>query len=86
METYFGIEDGGAADQKGITFKSGNTSIMIEADTNTIDDKQSVPAVANMIEDGNKGLSVAYNANALTIHAMNGIGLRQKTDYGTALV
>lgn len=83
LETYFGIEDGAAADAKGITFKNGNTSIMIEADTNTIDDKQSVPAVANMIEDGNKGLSVAYNANALTIHAMNGIGLRQKTDYGT---
>ena len=83
LETYFGIEDGAAADAKGISFVNGNTSIMIEADVNTIDDKQSVPVIANAIEDGNKGLSVAYNANALTIHAMNGIGLRQKTDYGT---
>ena len=83
LETYFGIEDGAAADAKGISFVNGNTKVMIEADVNTIDDKQSVPVIANAIEDGNKGLSVAYNANALTIHAMNGIGLRQKTDYGT---
>lgn len=83
LETYFGIEDGDAADAKGISFVNGNTSIMIEADVNTIDDKQSVPVIANAIEDGNKGLSVAYSPNALTIHAMNGIGLRQKTDYGT---
>jgi len=83
LETYFGIEDGDAADAKGISFVNGNTSVMIESDVNTIDDKQSVPVIANPIEDGNKGLSVAYNANALTIHAMSGIGLRQKTDYGT---
>jgi len=83
LKTYFGIEDGGAADERGITFVTGNTEIMIEADVNNIDDKQSVPTVVNKIEDGNKGLGLSYNANKHTIHNDNGIGVRHKTDMGT---
>jgi len=86
LKTYFGIEDGGAADERGITFVTGNTEIMIEADVNNIDDKQSVPTIINKIEDGNKGLGVTYNANKLTIHNDNGIGVRHKFDQGTVSV
>ena len=84
LKTYFGIEDGGAADKRGITFVTGNTEIMIEADVNNIDDKQAVPTIINKIEDGNKGLGVSYNANKHTIHNDNGIGVRHKFDMGTA--
>jgi hypothetical protein len=63
LGTKFGIEDGDAAKAKGISFTSGSTSLMIGNDLNNIDDKQTVPAIANMIEDGNKGLGVSYNAN-----------------------
>ena len=83
LKTYFGIEDGGAADKRGITFVTGNTEILIEADVNNIDDKQTVPTIINKIEDGNKGLGVSYNANKHTIHNDNGIGVRQKFDMGT---
>ena len=83
LKTYFGIEDGGAADERGITFVTGNTEIMIEADVNNIDDKQAVPTIINKIEDGNKGLGVSYNANKKTIHNDNGIGIRQKFDMAT---
>ena len=83
LKTYFDIEDGGAADKRGITFVTGNTEIMIEADVNNIDDKQSVPTIINKIEDGNKGLGVSYNANKKTIHNDNGIGIRQKFDMAT---
>ena len=83
LKTYFGIEDGGAADERGITFETGNTSIMIESDVNNIDDKQAVPTIINKIEDGNKGLGVTYNANKLTIHNDNGIGVKQKFDMGS---
>jgi hypothetical protein len=83
LKTYFGIEDGGAADERGITFVTGNTEIMIESDVNNIDDKQAVPTIVNKIEDGNKGLGVSYNANKHTIHNDNGIGVRHKTDMGT---
>ena len=86
LKTYFGIEDGGAADERGITFVTGNTEIMIEADVNNIDDKQTVPTIINKIEDGNKGLGVTYNANKLTIHNDNGIGVRHKFDQGTVSV
>ena len=83
LGTTFGIEDGDAAAAKGITFGIGNTSIIVGNDLNTIDDKQSVPTIANAIEDGNKGLGVTYNNNKLTIHEKNSIGFRQKTDFGT---
>ena len=83
LKTYFGIEDGGAADERGITFVTGNTEIMIESDVNNIDDKQAVPTIVNKIEDGNKGLGVSYNANKHTIHNDNGIGVRHKFDMGT---
>jgi hypothetical protein len=83
LKTYFGIEDGGAADERGITFVTGNTEIMIESDVNNIDDKQTVPTIINKIEDGNKGLGVSYNANKHTVHNDNGIGVRHKTDMAT---
>lgn len=83
LKTYFGIEDGDAADKRGITFVTGNTEIMIESDVNNIDDKQAVPTIINKIEDGNKGLGVSYNANKHTIHNDNGIGVRHKFDMGT---
>ena len=83
LKTYFDIEDGDAGDKRGITFVTGNTEIMIEADVNNIDDKQAVPTIINKIEDGNKGLGVSYNANKLTIHNDNGIGFRQKFDMAT---
>ena len=83
LKTYFDIEDGGAADKRGITFVIGDTEIMIEADVNNIDDKQAVPTIINKIEDGNKGLGVSYNANKLTIHNDNGIGIKQKFDMAT---
>jgi len=86
LKTYFGIEDGGAADERGITFVAGNTEIMVESDVNNIDDKQAVPTIINKIEDGNKGLGVSYNANKHTIHNDNGIGLRHKTDMGAISV
>jgi hypothetical protein len=83
LNTFFGIEDGAAASAKGISFTTGSTTIFVANDVNTIDDKQAVPAIANMIEDGNKGLGVTYNANKKTIHDDNSIGLQTKTDYGT---
>jgi hypothetical protein len=83
LGTMFGIEDGDAAKAKGISFGIGNTTIIIGNDMNTIDDKQSVPAIANMVEDGNKGLGLSYNANKQTIHEKNSIGFRTKTDVGT---
>jgi len=81
----FGLEDNGAATaaQRGISLSSGGTSLIIGADLNTIDDKQSVPVIANAVEDGNKGIGLTYNANKLTIHEKNSIGLRHKTDAGT---
>ena len=50
LETYFDIEDGAAGDARGITFVTGNTQIMVEADVNNIDDKQAVPTIINKIE------------------------------------
>jgi len=82
LGTKFGIEDGDAAKAKGISFTSGSTSLMIGNDLNNIDDKQTVPAIANMIEDGNKGLGVSYNANKKTIHEKNNISLLHKSDAG----
>ncbi len=83
LKTYFGIEDGDAADERGITFVNGNTELLIESDVNNIDDKQAVPTIINKIEDGNKGLGVSYNANKHTVHNDNGIGVRHKTDMAT---
>ena len=83
LKTYFDIEDGAAGDARGITFVTGNTQIMVEADKNNIDDKQAVPTIINKIEDGNKGLGVSYNANKHTVHNDNGIGVRHKTDMAT---
>ena len=86
LKTYFDIEDGGAGDARGITFVTGNTEIMVESDVNNIDDKQAVPTIINKIEDGNKGLGVTYNANKLTIHNDNGIGVKQKFDQGSVVL
>ena len=36
LKTYFDIEDGGAGDKRGITFVTGNTEIMVEADVKTL--------------------------------------------------
>ena len=83
LGTFFGIEDGDAAAEKGISFTSGSTTLFVARDVVTIDDKQAVPTIANKIEDGNKGLGVTYNANKKTIHDDNSIGLTSKTDYGT---
>ncbi len=83
LKTYFDIEDGAAGDARGITFVTGNTQIMVEADVNNIDDKQAVPTIINKIEDGNKGLGVSYNANKKTIHNDNGIGVKHKFDMAT---
>jgi len=83
LNTFFGIEDGDAAAEKGISFSSGGTTLFVARDVVTIDDKQAVPTIANKIEDGNKGLGVTYNANKKTIHDDNSIGVVSKTDYGT---
>jgi len=82
-----GLEDSSIGDQS-IHFVTGNTTIYIGTDQNggNLDDGQSVPVVANAIEDGNKGLGASYNANKATIHNDDVIGVIQKSDFGTISV
>jgi hypothetical protein len=78
------IEDSTISDQS-VHFVTGGTDIYIGSDQNggNLDDGQTVPVVANPIEDGNKGLAVSYSANKATIHNQDGIGVAQKTPAGT---
>lgn len=68
-----------------VYFKSGTTSLYVGNDQNggNLDDGQTVPVVANHIEDGNKGLAASYNMNRATIHGADHIGLTHKADMGT---
>jgi len=66
-----------------VSFSSEGTTLFIGNDFHGLDDKQTVPVVANTIEDGNKGLGVSYNNNAGTIHSKSGVGLMNKSDFGT---
>jgi len=79
-----GLEDSSIGDQS-IHFIAGNTTVYVGTDQNGggLDDGQSVPVVANAIEDGNKGLGVSYAGNKGTIHNDDVIGLIQKFGGGT---
>ena len=78
------LEDSTISDQS-IHFISGATDFYIGADQNggNLDDGQTIPTVANAIEDGNKGLGVSYNMNEASIHGSDVIGLSTKTGMGT---
>ena len=69
-----------------VSFSSEGTTLFIGNDFHGLDDKQTVPVVANTIEDGNKGLGVSYNNNKLSIHGNNGVGIMNKSDMGTVAV
>ena len=81
------LEDSTISDQS-IHFISGGTDFYIGTDQNggNLDDGQTIPTVANAIEDGNKGLGVSYNMNKATIHGQDNIGLSTKTAMGTISV
>jgi len=85
MTTQATLEDASLIDQA-MAFTTGATTIFIGDDYHGLDDKQTVPAVANMVEDGNKGLGIKYNNNAATIHGNNGVGIMNKSDMGTVAV
>jgi len=85
MSTKATLEDSAFQNQS-MSFASGGTTAFIGQDYHGLDDKQTVPVVANTIEDGNKGLGVSYNNNPATIHSMNGVGLKNKSDMGTIAV
>jgi len=85
MTTQATLEDSDFINQA-IALKMGGNTLFIGNDYHGLDDKQTVPVVANTIEDGNKSLKVAYNNNAGTIHSKSGIGLMNKSDYGTAAI
>ena len=85
MSTQATLEDS-TFQKQSMSFASGGTTVFIGEDFHGLDDKQTVPVVANTIEDGNKGLSVSYNNNPATIHENNGIGLMNKSDMGTIAV
>lgn len=82
-----GLEDSNLKDQS-IQFIAGNTTVYIGTDVNggNLDDGQSVPVVANPIEDSNFGLGVSYGGNKGTIHDQDAIGLIQKFGGGTISV
>ena len=82
-----GFEDSSIGDQS-VHFIMGNTTIYVGTDQNGggLDDGQSVPVIANAIEDGNKGLGVSYKGNGATIHNDDVIGVIQKTPMGTVSV
>lgn len=71
-----------------IHFISGGTDFYIGTDQNggNLDDGQTVPVVANAIEDGNLGLGVLYNLNTASIHNSDVIGFSTKTGMGTISV
>ena len=79
-----GFEDSSIGDQS-VHFIMGNTTVYVGTDQNGggLDDGQSVPVVANAIEDGNKGLGVSYAGNKGSIHNDDVIGLIQKFGGGT---
>ena len=81
------LEDSTISDQS-IHFISGATDFYIGADQNggNLDDGQTIPVVANAIEDGNKGLIVSYNMNKATIHGQDVIGATTKTGMGSISV
>ena len=85
MSTKATLEDS-AFQNQAMSFSAGGTTGFIGQDFHGLDDKQTVPVVANTIEDGNKGLGVSYNNNAATIHGMNGVGVLNKSDMGTIAV
>jgi hypothetical protein len=78
------FEDSGLVDQS-IHFISGATDFYIGTNQNggNLDDGQTIPVVANPIEDGNKGLGVSYNMNKATIHDQDVIGATTKTGMGS---
>ncbi len=82
MSTKATLEDNVFQNQA-MSFSSDGTTVFIGQDYHGLDDKQTVPVVANPIEDGNKGLGVSYNNNAATIHEYNGVGVMNKSDMGT---
>jgi hypothetical protein len=82
MTTKATLEDNAFLGQA-MAFSSDGNTIFIGNDYHGLDDKQTVPTVANMIEDGNKGLGVKYNNNAATIHSKSGVGVMNKSDMGT---
>ena len=82
MTTTATLEDNAFLGQA-MAFSSDGNTIFIGNDYHGLDDKQTVPTVANMIEDGNKGLGVSYNNNAATIHSKSGVGVMNKSDMGT---
>jgi len=84
LKVTSGFEDSSIGDQS-IHFIAGNTTVYVGTDQNGggLDDGQSVPVVANAIEDGNKGLGVSYAGNKGTIHNDDVIGLIQKFGGGT---
>ena len=82
MTTKATLEDNAFLGQA-MAFSSDGNTIFIGNDYHGLDDKQTVPTVANMIEDGNKGLKVSYNNNAGTIHSKSGVGVMNKSDMGT---
>jgi len=81
------LEDSGISDQA-IHFISGANDFYIGSDQNgaNLDDGQSVPVVANAIEDSNFGLGVLYSGNIATIHGSNVIGFTTKTPVGSISV
>ena len=82
-----GFEDSNLKNQS-IHFIAGNTTVYIGTDQNggNLDDGQSVPVVANPIEDSNFGLAVSYGGNKGTIHDQDVIGVIQKFGGGTISV
>lgn len=82
MKTQATLEDDALINQA-MSFSSDGNTIFIGTDYHGLDDKQTVPTVANMVEDGNKGLGISYNNNAATIHSRSGVGVMNKSDMGT---
>ena len=82
MTTQATLEDATLINQA-MSFSSGGNTIFIGNDYHGLDDKQTVPVVANAVEDGNKGLKISYNNNAATIHSKSGVGVMNKSDMGT---
>ena len=81
------LEDSTISDQS-VHFISGGTDFYIGTDQNggNLDDGQTTPVVANMLEDGNISLGASYNMNKATIHGDDVIGVSTKTGMGTLSV
>lgn len=87
VKVYSNFDDSALNDQA-IHFIAGDTTFYVGTDVNGggLDDGQSVPVVANPIEDANKGLGVSYAGNKGSIHDQDAIGLIQKFGGGTISV